>query len=433
MGAFEETMAMMRDAEKRFTNNYFKKVMHDERIKLSTLLDEVKNGRLVIPHNNNRNTKPVAIGNAVSTKTNMVVGTSLNIKDAPLELKKAKTAEKYGVDMITDANSKENITQFRKQLMKTTNLPIATLPLLEAATTARLRDGSTKYITEEDILQTTDKQLKEGSDMLTIHASFTQELLPLLNESERILPVDTAAGAYIATYMLINNVENPFYTNFDYILEQLQEYDATIGLASVLRPSCVVDSTDVLQLKENIILSRLIRRAQEAKIQTISGGQGYVQLNLIESNLFAKESINQETPIFISGPMVTDIVPGYDDMVSAIGATIAAMTGANLIRCCPANNTLNESPLDKTRKAVISARLAAHIADLNTGKPRHMDLEKRMAEAKRDNNIERQKEIALDPLAADISLQENTRKLGCGRCKETCSIQYFNEKITKKI
>lgn len=426
-------MAMMRDAEKRFTNNYFKQVMYDERIKISKLLDEVKNGRLVIPHNNNRNTKPVAIGNAVSTKTSILIGTSLNIKDAPLELKKAKTAEKYGVDMITDVNSKENITEFRKQLMKTTDLPIATLPLLEAVTTARLRDGSTKYLTEEDILKTIDKQLKEGSDMLIVHASFTQELLPLLNESERILPMDRAAGAYIATYMLINNIENPFYTNFDYILEQLQECDATIGLASVLQPSCVVDSTDVLQLKENIIISRLIQRAQEAKVQTISGGQGYAQLNLIESNLFAKESINQDTPIFISGPIVTDIVPGYEDIVSAIGATTAAMTGANLISCYPSNNTPNESPLDKIRKAVISSRLAAHIADLNTDKPIHMNLEKRMAEAKRDKNLEKQKEIALDPLAADLSLQENTQKLGCGRCKETCSIHYFNERITKKI
>ena len=426
-------MTIMDDAARRLTNSKFKSIIENEHIKLSTILKGVSEGHLVIPNNINRESQPIAIGNSVSTKINLPLIPPASQNYESHELEKVKLAEEYGVHVITDSNTNDNFLDFRRKIFETTNIPIASTPMQQACNIARKNHGSTRDVTEDHMLKAIENQAKEGVDMIIIQASLTKETLNTLLKSPRKLPTETHAGAHIAAYMSDNGVENPFYTNFDYILEILYEHDVILALASSLRPSCLADSTDVVQLKEDIMVGKLALRARQAHVQTIIGGQGFSKINLIPPNTISKELIGQQTPIFTTGPMVTDIAPGYGDVVSAIGATVAAMSGVNLIRCCPGHNSPNESELVRTRKAIVYAKIAAHIADLKNNKPGHWDLELEMADAKNKNDISRQKELSLDPMAAALTLENPSRQTfeGCGRCTDRCAIKYFKETITE--
>ena len=55
-------------------------------------------------------------------------------------------------------------------------------------------------------------------------------------------------------WMELNNAENPFYENFDKLLDICEEYDMTISLGDTLRPGCLSDATDACQIKELITL-----------------------------------------------------------------------------------------------------------------------------------------------------------------------------------
>lgn len=49
-------------------------------------------------------------------------------------------------------------------------------------------------------------------------------------------------------------------------------------------------------------------------------------------------------PFYMLGPIVTDIAPAYDHIVSAIGAAQSAAAGANFICYVTPQNTLHYQP-----------------------------------------------------------------------------------------
>lgn len=64
------------------------------------------------------------------------------------------------------------------------------------------------------------------------------------------------------------------------------------------------------------------------------------------------------------GPIVTDIAPAYDHIVSAIGAAQCARYGANFIcYVTPARHLALPGPED-VREGVIATRIGAHAGDL---------------------------------------------------------------------
>ena len=83
-------MTQMSEAKKGNVTPEMKAVAKDERIDVEKVLKGVAKGTIVIPKNIGRETQPCGIGKGLSTKINANIGSSNQIEDIDLEIKKAK-------------------------------------------------------------------------------------------------------------------------------------------------------------------------------------------------------------------------------------------------------------------------------------------------------------------------------------------------------
>ena len=60
-------------------------------------------------------------------------------------------------------------------------------------------------------------------------------------------------------------------------------------------------------------------------------GPGHVPYNQIAANMQLQKRVCHGAPFYVLGPLVTDVAPGYDHITSAIGGTLAAMSGADFL------------------------------------------------------------------------------------------------------
>ena len=124
------------------------------------------------------------------------------------------------------------------------------------------------------------------------------------------------------------------------------------------------------------------------------------------------------------GPLVTDIAPGYDDRVAAIGASVSSAAGADFIcYVTPAEHLALPTP-EEVYEGVISSRIAAHVGDMvKLPKTREADLE--MGHARRDLDWERQYAVSLNPKKAreirDSRMPADTD--ACTMCGDYCAIK----------
>ena len=105
--------------------------------KLQRLLDA---GRVVIPRNvkraeesENRGIVLKAIGEGMSTKVNVNVGTSKDYVNLDEEVEKAKIALQYGADAIMDLSTGGDLDETRRTILKDVNVPVGTVPIYQAA------------------------------------------------------------------------------------------------------------------------------------------------------------------------------------------------------------------------------------------------------------------------------------------------------------
>ena len=78
-------------------------------------------------------------------------------------------------------------------------------------------------------------------------------------------------------------------------------------------------------------------------------------------------------PLFISSSSVCDCAIGYDNITSAIANSICANNGANLLNATSSVDYLYPSNAAQIREGIMSAKVAAHSADLANG---HIDTQR---------------------------------------------------------
>jgi phosphomethylpyrimidine synthase len=99
----------------------------------------------------------------------------------------------------------------------------------------------------------------------------------------------------------------------------------------------------------------------------------------------------------VLGPLVTDIAPGYDHITGAIGATVAAVAGADFLCYVTPKEHLGLPDMEDVREGLIAFKIAAHAADLAWGIPGAGERDDEMAIARYSFDWERQFSLALDP------------------------------------
>ncbi len=167
-------------------------------------------------------------------------------------------------------------------------------------------------------------------------------------------------------------------------LKSQREYDCTLSLGDGLRPGCIADAGDRGQVAETLVLGELVKRAREAGVQTMVEGPGHVPLNKVPAMIETIKVLTDYAPLYVLGPLVTDIAPGYDHITSAIGGTLAAMHGADFLCYVTPAEHIRLPDAKQVREGIIASRIAAHSADLARGnkKAYQMDLDMAIARKK---------------------------------------------------
>ena len=396
---------MQRAASGEITEE-IRRVAESEFLSPEELRKKVAAGTVVIPANiHHPNLVPMGIGKSLRTKINANIGNSSLSSCPKQELEKLAHAIKYGADTVMDLSTGANIQQIRIQIIKHSPVPIGTVPIYEALA----RAGSISKLSEDLILDVIHDQAEQGVDYMTLHAGILNEHIDLAKK--RCLKIVSRGGSILASWMREMGKQNPFYTAFEKILDICHKADVTISLGDGMRPGCLKDASDEAQFAELDVLGQLVKRCRAAGVQAMVEGPGHIPFNEIAMNMERADKVCEGAPFYILGPVVTDCVPGYDHISSAIGATMGAYHGAAMLCYVTPKEHLGLPNADDVRQGVIAYKIAAHAADIALNRPHARDRDDAISEARAEFDWEKQFSLALDP--------EKARQLRAEALKES--------------
>lgn len=390
----------------------------------------IASGKIVIPVSPYRCTRPVGIGKGLRTKVNASIGTSSDVVDVEMEVEKARVAAAAGADTLMELSTGGDLYDIRRRVISATSLSVGSVPLYQAFIEAIRRHGAGVDMKEDDLFRVTEEQARIGTNFMAIHTGINRICVERLkSQGGRFGGVCSRGGAFMIGWMLHNGRENPLYSEFDYLLEILKEHEVTLSLGNGLRAGAVHDSTDRAQMQELIVNAELADRAQAAGVQTIVEGPGHIPIDEIEANVRVMKRMTGERPFYMLGPLVTDIAPGHDHIVAAVGASLSSAYGADFICYVTPAEHLALPNVEDVGEGVITARIAAHIGDMIKLGAREQDLE--MGRARRDMLWDRQFELALDPERARQVRAERSPADSrvCTMCGDYCALKIIKENI----
>ena len=409
-----------------------------EKVDSEQVRAEVAAGRLVIPANKlhlKTNLKPIGIGRLLATKVNANIGASSIRSTTKAEIEKMQAALAAGADAIMDLSTGKNLDQIRQQLLARCAVPFGTVPIYQVIEGRNVEDINAKII-----LETIEKQARQGVDFFTIHAGVLKEHLPLLES--RVAGIVSRGGALLAKWMLEHNRQNPLYEMFDDLCAIMAEYDVCFSLGDGLRPGAIADATDAAQMAELRTLGELTQRAWDNGCQVMVEGPGHVPFDQIQHNMVIQQEICKGAPFYVLGPLVTDIAPGYDHITSAIGGTAAACYGASFLCYVTPKEHLGLPDVDDVRKGVIATKIAAHAGDIARGLKDAAQTDRNLSIARSNLDWKTHFAHSLDPDTAERMHRQACKEIGldqlpsadyCTMCgRDWCSVR-INRQIQHEI
>ncbi len=423
-------MTQLEYAKKNMITRLMRKVARKEGVDASLLMRLIRQGKAVIPLNKNHKiSSPCAVGLGLSTKINANIGTSTDESRIGEEIDKIKVAIKYGADFLMDLSVGGDLLKMREEVLRHSSVPVGTVPVYEVAVRAQDKKGSFMKFCVEDILDVLEEQAIQGVDFFTIHSGVTRSSLRALNKQKRLMGIVSRGGAIVASWMKMNGKENPFYSHFDRILDIANKYDVTLSLGDGLRPGSVMDATDKAQIAELKILGRLAERAKARGVQVMIEGPGHVPIDQIRRNIILEKKYCNQAPFYVLGPLVTDVAPGYDHITSAIGGSLAAGFGADLLCYVTPAEHLRHPDVNDVREGVIASRIAAHAGDLVKRRASAEAWDRDISQARRSKDWKKQILLSIDPEKAREYRLSSKPSLSdvCTMCGNYCSIKLMED------
>lgn len=388
----------------------------------------VARGRIVLPSNPVRHHRICAIGEGCRIKVNVNIGTSGERCDEALEERKARAALDNGADTLMDLSTGGDLPAIRKRILAF-DAPVGTVPVYEAVR----RAGNAADVDGDLLFRVIREHCREGVDFLTLHCGVNLQALGALRSDPRIMSVVSRGGAFHVAMMVERGEENPLYAEYDYLLEILAETGVVISLGDGMRPGCLQDAPRHAKTVEYLTLGGLARRALSAGVQRMIEGPGHIPINQIGCNVQTLKELTDHAPLYLLGPIVTDIAPGYDHVVSAIGSAVACMHGADFL-CMVSPSEHLALPLEHDIvEGTRVCRIAAHIGDMVREKEGYLaPREAQMAEARRRLDWEEQFRIALYGDVARVVHARDGKLDTCSMCGDLCAMKLVREIFDKE-
>ncbi|ADN35097.1 thiamine biosynthesis protein ThiC [Methanolacinia petrolearia DSM 11571] len=404
-----------------------RKTAESQNIEPERLARSIAAGKAVIPANRIREHKLCAIGEGCTVKVNVNIGTSGIRCDPGLEIEKAKCAISEGADAIMDLSTGGDLEEMRKKILDL-DITVGTVPVYEAVR----RAGSAPDLDSDTLFNVIRDHCKQGVDFLTLHCGVNRQALDALKKDPRVMGVVSRGGAFHIAMMTASGEENPLFAEYDYLVEMLAEYDVVISLGDGMRPGAMVDAVKRAKAVEYLTLGDLAQRAHEAGVQRMIEGPGHIPIDQIEYNVRMIKELTAGAPLYLLGPLVTDIVPGYDHVSGAIGGAIAAMNGADFLCMVSPSEHLALPSVEDIREGTRVAKLAAHVGDtIRPGINWFGTGEEEMAYARRDLDWKKQFSLAMFGEHAKQIHERDGETDTCSMCGDLCAVKIVRESLYK--
>jgi len=385
-------------------------------------------GRIVIPANPKRMHQQCAIGEGCQVKINVNIGTSGTRCDPELEEEKAKAALSNGADALMDLSTGGDLVAIRRKILAF-DTTVGTVPIYEA-----VRRAGTAVDVDADLLfRVIREHCEQGVDFLTLHCGVNLQALSALWADPRLMGVVSRGGAFHCAMMVHRDEENPLYAEYDYLMEILAEYDVTISLGDGMRPGCIQDAEKLAKSVEYVTLGTLAKRAHAAGVQRMIEGPGHMPLDQVGYNVRMIKEITDHAPLYLLGPIVTDIAPGYDHVVAAIGGATACLNGADFLCMVSPSEHLALPDVSDIIEGTRVAKIAAHVGDtVRKHEGWRMEREVQMAEARHMLDWDAQFKLALfGDHAQKIHCRDGDMET-CSMCGDLCAVKIVNELFLEK-
>ena len=380
-------------------------------------------GRIVIPTNPGRKHSLCAIGKGCTVKINVNVGTSGSRCDAAMEQKKAQAALDNGADALMDLSTGGDLVAIRKKML-TLDTTVGTVPVYEAVR----RAGNAADVDADLLFKVIREHCQQGVDFLTLHCGVNRQALAALRSDPRLMGVVSRGGSFHCAMMMQRDEENPLYAEYDYLLEILAEYDVTVSLGDGMRPGCLQDAEKLAKSVEYITLGTLAKQAQAKGVQRMIEGPGHMPLDQVGYNVRMIKEITDHAPLYLLGPLVTDIAPGYDHVVAAIGGATACLNGADFLCMVSPSEHLALPDVADIIEGTRVAKIAAHVGDtVRKHEGWRMDREVQMAEARHELDWDEQFRLALYGDHARKIHERDGKTETCSMCGDLCAVKMVNE------
>ncbi|SDP61953.1 phosphomethylpyrimidine synthase ThiC [Desulforhopalus singaporensis] len=383
-------------------------------------------GHIVIPANPGRKDQKICgIGKGLRTKVNASIGTSSDISDVDLEIRKAKIAEEEKADTLMELSTGGDLDAIRRKVLDNCSLPVGNVPLYQAFAEASRKYHNPNKLDPEYLFELIERQLEDGLSFMAIHCGINRfSIERMRNQGFRYGGLVSKGGTFMVSWMEYNNRENPLYEQFDRVCALMKKYDAVLSLGNGIRAGAIHDSHDRAQMAEMIINCELAELGRNMGCQMMVEGPGHVPLDEIQGNIMLEKAMSGGAPYYVLGPLPADSGAGYDHLTAAIGASHSAWHGADLIcYITPAEHLALPNEND-VREGLRATRLATRIGDI-AKYPERRELEKRVALARRDSDFEEYFNLSMFP--EKMREVRNSRKpeneSTCTMCGDFCAME----------
>lgn len=425
-------MTQLEAAKQGIITEEMRQVAEDEHIDAEKIREGVEAGHIIIPANkNHRSLHAYGIGEGLRTKMNVNLGVSKDCHDYSVEQEKARLAWRMKAEAIMDLSCYGKTAGFRHWLIENSPAAIGTVPMydVDGALGKALKD-----MTADDLFQVVEQHAKDGVDFMTIHAGINREVAGHVMRNKRITNLVSRGGSILFAWMMIKGKENPFYEQYDRLLDICRTYDVTISLGDACRSGCGHDSTDAIQIAELITLGELVVRARKAGVQVMVEGPGHMPLNDIRMNVEVAKKLCYGAPLYVLGPIVTDVAPGYDHITAAIGGTLSAACGADFLCYVTPAEHLRLPDIQDVHEGIVASKIACHAADIVKKVPGAAQWDEEMSWARRRVDFKRMIPLAIDPEKAKAYRESSQpeEEQTCTMCGPKCPMKTLDSILNNR-
>lgn len=409
---------------KEIIQKHSQNLSSEEGLSFEDIEQAIQAGSMVLLANpQHSKVKPTLIGQPSMIKVNANLGTSPFMNDPDLEISKVKAAKEAGAHTIMDLSTGGDLDQIRKDILKETTLPIGTVPIYSVAQKYILKGEDPSTMSATEIIEEIAKQAEQGVDFMTLHCGVTRRAAYLARSGDRLLGIVSRGGSLLAKWMEKHNLENPLYQEYEKILDICLKYNIVISLGDGLRPGAGADAGDGAQWEEVVVLGELAQSAKEFGVQTMIEGPGHVPLHLVQSQIQTVKKICNDAPLYVLGPLTTDIAPGYDHIAGAIGGALAGYFGADFLCYITPAEHLTLPNENDVWQGVKASLVAAHSAEVALGRKKSVEKNNQISLARKDLNWQVIADISLDSDMVKRRREKFASREECAMCGEFCAVK----------